>query len=60
MRRRDFIKVIAGSAVTAAPFAAGARQSAMPAVGFLNTAAPQDYKRQVAAFLKGLGENRLR
>lgn len=28
----------------------------MPVVGFLNTAAPQDYKRQLAAFLKGLGE----
>jgi len=56
MRRRDFIKVIAGAAVMAAPFPARAQQPAMPAVGFLNTAAPQDYKRQVAAFLKGLGE----
>lgn len=56
MRRREFIKVIAGSAVTAWPFAARAQQPAMPVVGFLNTAAPQDYKRQLAAFHKGLGE----
>ena len=56
MRRRDFIKVVAGSMITAPPFAARAQQPALPVVGFLNTAAPQDYKRQLAAFLKGLGE----
>ena len=28
----------------------------MPVVGFINAAAAQDYKRQLAAFLKGLGE----
>ena len=56
MRRREFIKVLAGSAVTAWPFAARAQQPAMPVVGFINAAAPQDYKRQLAAFLKGLGE----
>jgi putative ABC transport system substrate-binding protein len=56
MRRRDFIKVIGGSAVTAWPFAARAQQPTMPVVGFLNAAAPHDYKREQAAFLKGLGE----
>ena len=56
VRRREFIKIVAGSAVAAWPFSARAQQPAMPVVGFLNTAAPQDYKRQLAAFLKGLGE----
>ena len=56
MRRREFIKIIAGSAVTAWPFATRAQQPTMPVVGFLNAAAPRDYKREQAAFLKGLGE----
>ena len=55
MRRRDFIKVVAGSAV-AWPFAARAQQPAMPVVGFINAASAQGYARQLAAFLKGLGE----
>jgi ABC-type uncharacterized transport system substrate-binding protein len=54
MQRRDFIKVVAGSAV-AWPVAARAQQ-AMPVVGFLNAASAQVYTRQLAAFLKGLGE----
>ena len=56
MRRREFIKIVAGSAVTAWPLAARAQQSGMPVVGFLNTAAQRDYQRQLAAFLKGLSE----
>jgi putative ABC transport system substrate-binding protein len=56
MRRREFIKVVAGSAVLAWPLAARAQPPPKPVVGFLNTAAPQDYKRQLAAFLKGLSE----
>jgi ABC-type uncharacterized transport system substrate-binding protein len=55
MRRREFIKVIAGSAV-AWPVAARAQQSAIPVVGFLNAASAQVYTRQLAAFLKGLSE----
>jgi putative ABC transport system substrate-binding protein len=56
VRRREFIKIVAGSAVTAWPLAARAQQSGMPVVGFLNTAAQRDYQRQLAAFLKGLSE----
>jgi putative ABC transport system substrate-binding protein len=56
MHRRDFIRVVAGSAVTL-PFAARAQQPATPVVGFVNAATAQSYKQQVAAFLKGLEES---
>ena len=55
MRRRDFIKVLVGSSV-AWPLAARAQQAALPVVGFINAASVQNYSRQLAAFLKGLGE----
>ena len=55
VRRRDFIKVIAGSAV-AWPLAARAQQPARPVVGFVNFASPKSYARQLSAFLKGLSE----
>src|SRR6516165_11128873 len=55
MKRREFIKVIAASAA-ALPIAARAQQAAMPVVGFINAASAQNYTRQLAAFLKGLGE----
>jgi putative ABC transport system substrate-binding protein len=56
MRRRDFIKVIGGGAA-AWPLVARAQQAAMPVVGFINAASPtKGYERNVAAFLKGLGE----
>jgi putative ABC transport system substrate-binding protein len=55
MRRRDFIKVVAGSAVTW-PLAARA-QPAMPLVGFVNAGSTGGLGRaQLQAFLKGLGE----
>jgi putative tryptophan/tyrosine transport system substrate-binding protein len=56
MRRREFIKVIAASTLSAWPLGARAQQTTLPVVGFINAAAQQDYKRQLAAFLKGLGE----
>jgi putative tryptophan/tyrosine transport system substrate-binding protein len=55
MRRREFIKAIAGSSITW-PLAAQAQQPAMPVVGFINAASPQSYSRQLAGFLKGLSE----
>jgi putative ABC transport system substrate-binding protein len=55
MQRREFIKVIAGSAA-AWPLAARAQQPLMPVVGFLNAASAEGYTRQLTAFLKGLGE----
>ena len=55
MRRRDFITLVGGA--TMWPFAARAQQPTTPVVGFVNAAAQQDYKRQLAAFLKGLAES---
>jgi putative tryptophan/tyrosine transport system substrate-binding protein len=55
MRRRKFVALLS-SAAAVWPFAVSGQQSAMPVVGFLNAASPQGFPRQLAAFLKGLGE----
>ena len=55
VRRRDFIKVIAGSAA-AWPITARAQQPAKPVIGFLNAASAKGYARPLSAFLKGLSE----
>jgi putative ABC transport system substrate-binding protein len=55
VRRRDFIKVVAGSAA-AWPLAARAQQSAMPVVGFLGAPSAAPYARYVAAVYQGLKE----
>jgi putative tryptophan/tyrosine transport system substrate-binding protein len=55
MHRRDFIKVVAGSAVTW-PLAARAQQPTLPVVGFVNVASAEGYAPQLSAFLKGLSE----
>ena len=53
MRRREFIKVIAGSA--AWPAIASAQQP-VPVVGFLHSESRAPYENLVAAFRQGLGE----
>lgn len=55
MHRRNFIKVIAGSAV-AWPLAARAQQSAMPVVGFLRSTSLADSTHFVTSFRQGLKE----
>ena len=55
MRRRDFIKGIAGS-VAAWPFVARAQQPALPVIGFLNSRSPGESAHLVAAFRQGLSE----
>ena len=54
MRRRDFIKVIAGSAAWS--LAARAQQPTMPVVGFIRDGSADAATRFVVAFRKGLSE----
>jgi putative tryptophan/tyrosine transport system substrate-binding protein len=55
VRRRDFIKVIAGSTAVW-PLAARAQLPAMPVVGFLHYASPDTYAHVLEAFRRGLKE----
>ena len=55
MRRREFIKLVAGSAA-AWPLTTHAQEPAMPVIGFINPASANNYTRQVAAFREGLAE----
>jgi putative ABC transport system substrate-binding protein len=53
LRRREFIKAIAGSAATW-PLAAGAQQAAMPVIGFLNPQSPDAYAEPLRGLRQGL------
>src|SRR6516165_10569642 len=56
MRRRDFIKVIAGSAAAVRSLTARAQQSAIPVVGAVSGRSHDADARNVTAFYKGLSE----
>ena len=56
MRRRDFIKIISGSAA-AWPLAASAQRSAMPVIGLIREGSAQGNARWVGGFQKGLSES---
>src|SRR5215831_12011162 len=55
MHRRDFIKVVAGSAFTW-PLRARAQQTVLPVVGFVDAGAADASVARATAFRKGLGE----
>jgi putative ABC transport system substrate-binding protein len=55
MRRRDFVKAAAVSAVTW-PLAARAQQPTLPVIGFLNSQSAAPFAHLVAAFRQGLAE----
>jgi putative ABC transport system substrate-binding protein len=56
MRRRDFIKVVVGSA-TVWPLAARGQSSGMPVVGFLSTGSSAAFAQLLKAFQRGLNES---
>jgi putative ABC transport system substrate-binding protein len=55
MKRREFIKVIAGSAA-AWPFASHAQQSAIPVIGYLNLGSPEYDAPRLTGLRRGLNE----
>jgi putative ABC transport system substrate-binding protein len=55
MRRRDFIKIVAGSAAVW-PFPVSSQQRAVLIIGFLSSGTSDAYVNYVTAFRRGLGE----
>jgi hypothetical protein len=55
MRRRNFIKAIAGSSV-AWPLVARAQQPTMPVIGYLGATTSTERPERLRAFRRGLGE----
>jgi len=58
MRRREFIKLIAGTAAVR-PLAARAQQSTPPVIGFMSSRSLEDSQSVLAAFRKGFSEGGL-
>jgi ABC-type uncharacterized transport system substrate-binding protein len=57
MRRREFIKVIAGSAAAGWPLAARAQQPTIPVIGLLSPRASGDVPQFIAAVRQGLKDS---
>ena len=55
MNRRHLLSLI-GGALAASPLAARAQQKAVPVIGWLGIASPDQYARYVAGFRQGLGD----
>jgi len=58
LRRREFIMLLGGA--VGWPLTARAQQPAMPAIGFLHSASPDEYPHHVPAVRQGLSESGLR